>query len=200
MSQGDTGGIAGLARDPDALQMRIQQWAQGFEAKAERYRTAQEQTEQLRLSAANSDGSVRVTVRADGTVSGLEFTEKIRTLPLADLSAQILTTMRGAQAKIAERVGEVMTEQLGDEDQQTRAVMLDNLRDRFPAQDEDTTEHPDAWDIPDEGAGSAQGSATPPAPPAPPTAAPPAPPRRPSAPRHRANDEDDEDFDPLSDD
>lgn len=140
MSQADTGGIAGFVRDPEAVQLRIQQWAQGFEAKAERYRAAQERTEQLRLSAASPDGSVRVTVRADGTVSELQFTEKVRTLPLNALSEQILATMRRAQSGIADKVSEVMTEQLGDEDQQTRAEMLGNLRTRFPRQDDEPEE------------------------------------------------------------
>ncbi|MBP2325038.1 DNA-binding protein YbaB [Kibdelosporangium banguiense] len=197
MSQPDTGGIAGFVRDPEAMQLRIQQWAQGFEAKAERYKAAQAQTEQLRLSAASSDGSVRVTVRADGTVSDLEFTEKVRSMPLTELSAQILGTMRRAQSGIADKVNEVMTEQLGDEDQQTRAVTLDSLRTRFPEQDP-VTEEPgsDNWDYPDEGAPPAQHSATPPAPPVPPPPAPPAPPAPPRR-RPRRDDEDD-DFDPFS--
>jgi DNA-binding protein YbaB len=188
MSQADTGGIAGFVRDPEAVQLRIQQWAQGFEAKAERYRAAQERTEQLRLSAASPDGSVRVTVRADGTVSDLQFTEKVRTMPLATLSEQVLSTMRRAQSGIADKVGEVMTEQLGDEDQQTRAVTLDTLRSRFPEQDLPEEPDDDTWDVPDEGAASS--AAPPPAPPVPP-----APPRR----RSQSRDGEDDDFDPFSD-
>jgi DNA-binding protein YbaB len=202
MSQPDTGGIAGLARDPEEIERRIQQWATGFEAKAERYRAAQERTEQLRLSAASSDGSVRVTVRADGTVSDLQFTEKIRSMPLADLSAQVLATMRKAQSGIADKVGDVMNEQLGDEDQQTRAVMLGTLRDRFPELEEQDEGPADAdqWEPPDEGEPPAQGSAgTPPA--APPTPPPPSSAQPPSAPPRRrplARDDEDDDFDPFS--
>jgi hypothetical protein len=152
----------------------------------------------LRLSAASPDGSVRVTVRADGTVSELQFTEKVRTLPLNALSEQILSTMRRAQSGIADKVSEVMTEQLGDEDQQTRTVTLDGLRSRFPEQDL-LPEEPgnDTWDLPDEGPSSS--AAAPPAPPAPPPPvappAPPAPPRR----RPPARDDEDDDFDPFSD-
>ncbi|MET0132403.1 MAG: YbaB/EbfC family nucleoid-associated protein [Kibdelosporangium sp.] len=194
MSQPDTGGIAGLARDPEAVERRIQQWAQGFEAKAERYRVAQERSEQLRLSATSSDGSVRVTVRADGTVSDLRFTEKVRSMPLADLSAQVLATMRNAQSGIADKVGEVMNEQLGAEDQQTRAVMLGNLRDRFPEQEEQAGELTDSdkWDVPDE---DDRPAAMPP--PTPPAAPPPATPPPPAAPRRGPAARDD-DFDPFS--
>lgn len=186
----DSGGITDVAGDPEAAQARIQQWAQGFAAKAERYHAVREQTEQLRLHAASSDGSVRVTVRADGTVADLRFTEKIRSMPLTDLSELILATMRSAQSGIADRVGEVMAEQVGDDDQQTRAVVLDNLRERFPEQDDETAEAgADPLDIPDEGDRPVRDTAAP-------TASPARPRRRP---RH---DDDDDDFDanPLRDD
>ncbi|SDX55841.1 YbaB/EbfC DNA-binding family protein [Amycolatopsis xylanica] len=130
-----TNGLGEFMRDPDEAQRKMDEWAQGFADKAERYRAAQERTEQIRLTAVNSDGAVRVTVGADGAVRDLQFTHKAKSYALEELSRQILTTMRRAQGDIANRVAEVMTEQLGDEDQQTRALMLDNLRSRFPEQE-----------------------------------------------------------------
>ncbi|WP_020667015.1 YbaB/EbfC family nucleoid-associated protein [Amycolatopsis nigrescens] len=140
-------GLGSFSRDPDEAQARVDEWAQGFARKAQRYQAAQAEAEQIRLTASNGDGSVRVTVRADGSVTDLEFANKARTMPLPELSAQILTTMRRAQADIAGRVGEVMAEQLGDEDLETRTVMLDSLRSRFPdpdAEDEPAPEPPAA--------------------------------------------------------
>jgi DNA-binding protein YbaB len=178
-------GLGDLMRDPDEAQARIDQWAQGFAAKAQRYQAAQERTEQIRLTATSSDGAVKVTVGADGSVTDLVFSNKVRSFPLPELSAQILTTMRRAQADIATRVAEVMTESLGDEDLQTRSLMLNSLRSRFPDPEEE-----------------ADGPATPPPaspmPPPPPPA--PAPPRPsgagptpgPAAPR-RPSGRDDED-------
>ncbi|WP_433868906.1 YbaB/EbfC family nucleoid-associated protein [Saccharopolyspora sp. CA-218241] len=130
----NSGGFAVTGADPDAAERRIQEWAQGFADKAQRYQQVQAQTEQLRLTAASRDGSIKVTVRADGSVTDLEFTEKVRALAPNDLAAQILSTMHRAQSDIADRVGEAMTAHLGDEDAQTRAMMLDNLRERFPDQ------------------------------------------------------------------
>lgn len=155
-----TNGLGDFIRDPDEAQRKMDQWAQGFADKAERYRAAQERTEQIRLTAANSDGAVRVTVGADGAVRDLEFTHKAKSYPLEELSRQILATMRRAQADIAGRVAEVMAEQLGDEDQQTRSLVLDNLRSRFPEPEPDLP-------------------AAPPTPPTPPTPqTPPGPPPR----------------------
>ncbi|GHF79265.1 DNA-binding protein YbaB [Amycolatopsis bartoniae] len=130
-------GLGDLMRDPDQAIERIDEWAASFARKAERYRAAQERTEEIRLTSANTDGSVRVTVRADGSVTDLDLSGRARTMPLEELSAQILTTMRRAQAGIAERVAEVMTEEVGEEDPQTRALLVDNLRSRFPDPDED---------------------------------------------------------------
>lgn len=175
---GGIGGLGGFGRDPDEIEHRLDQWAQGFAAKAQRYQAAQERTEQLRSTASSRDGGVRVTVRADGSVTDLVFTEKIRSLPLTELSAQILATMRSAQANIVNQVSAVMTEQLGDEDAQTRAVMLDNLRQRFP-------EPPDGQTVQEQ---------VPEIPPTPSTR-PPAPGRA----RSRPDDLEDEHFDPRRD-
>ena len=194
------GGFAAIGADPDEAEQRIQQWAQGFAEKAQRYQQVREQTEQLRMTAASEDGRIRVTVRADGSVTDLQFTDKVRTMAPAELSAQILATMHRAQADIAGRVGDTMAAHLGDEDQQTRSMMLDNLRERFPEEPEEpepAAETPSKWELPNE-------EVAPPQPPAPP-AAPPAPPAAPPQSRRpRFDDGDDDgdfgpDFDPLRD-
>lgn len=132
--------FSGTSRDPDEIMAGIDRWAQGFADKAQRYQAAQQQTEQLRLTASSANGVVRVTVGADGNVTALELGNKVRTMPPEDIAAQILDTMRRAQSGIAERVSEVMTAQLGDEDQETRAEMLDTLRTRFPRMEEEEEE------------------------------------------------------------
>ncbi|MGI8309135.1 YbaB/EbfC family nucleoid-associated protein [Saccharopolyspora hattusasensis] len=194
------GGFAAIGADPDDAEQRIQEWAQGFADKARRYQEMQAETEQLRLTAASPDGRIKVTVRADGSVTDLEFTDKVRTMAPSELAAQILSTMHRAQSDIASRVGETMSAHLGDEDPQTRSMMLDNLRERFPEQPEDQEpeqpETPSKWQLP----ADEETPKPPPAPPAPPAAGPTppaAPPKRP-----RFEDEDDDfgpDFDPLRD-
>ena len=124
-------GLGDLMRDPDETIRRMDDWAAGFAAKAERYQAAQAETERLRLTATSGDGAVAVTVGADGTVTDLTFSNKVKSFPLEELSRQILTTMRRAQSGIAERVAGVMAEKLGDEDRETRTALLDSLRGRF---------------------------------------------------------------------
>ncbi|MEV4052192.1 YbaB/EbfC family nucleoid-associated protein [Amycolatopsis sp. NPDC049688] len=175
-------GLGDLIRDPDEAIRRMDDWAAGFAAKAQRYQAAQEQTERLRLTATSSDGAVSVTVGADGTVTDLTFSNKVKSFPLEELSRQILTTMRRAQAGIADKVAGVMAEQLGDEDRETRGALLDNLRGRFPNPDEPDEQPPvPPAPVPPSPAGGA--------------AAPPAP-GTPQAPPRRRTDSDDEDNNP----
>ncbi|MEU4805572.1 YbaB/EbfC family nucleoid-associated protein [Actinosynnema sp. NPDC023587] len=125
-------GFGEPARDPDEAEARMSTWARGFAEKAARYREVGERTEALRLTASSPDGAVRVTVRADGGLVDLEFGDRARSVPLDRLSGLVMATVRQAQAGIADRVAEVMSDGLGDEDSRTRALVVDNLRTRFP--------------------------------------------------------------------
>ncbi|WP_033293511.1 YbaB/EbfC family nucleoid-associated protein [Amycolatopsis jejuensis] len=169
------GGLGDLIRDPDEAIRRMDEWAAGFARKAERYAAAQQETEQLRLTAASPDGTVRVTVGADGIVSDLVFGSRTRTIPPEELARMVLSTMRRAQSGITDRVAEVMGRQLGDEDPDTRTALLGTLRDRFPdpVDPQDSPPPPAPEPPPAPAAGPA---ARPPATPPPPT---PLSPRRP---------------------
>lgn len=183
-------GLGDLMRDPDEAEARLDEWAAGFQRKAERYQAAQERTEDLRLSATNSDGSVKVTVRADGSVTDLDLSGRARSMELDELSSQILNTMRRAQSRIAESVSEVMTEEVGEEDPETRSMLIDNLRQRFPEVDDE--EDADAGGSGDALVVEGESEEESPAPPAPPSPQRPATGgrRRPPAPE---DDEDEED-------
>ncbi|MEW2499925.1 MULTISPECIES: YbaB/EbfC family nucleoid-associated protein [unclassified Amycolatopsis] len=184
------GGLGDLIRDPDEAIRRMDEWAAGFARKAERYAAAQQETERLRLTASSPDGTVRVTVGADGVVSDLVFGSKTRTMPPEELARMVLDTMRRAQSGITQRVAEVMTENLGDEDQDTRSLMLGNLRSRFPNLEEA-----------EDGPGEPEPPAPTPPPPAPPAGGaatpPPAAPPGPTAPRRPGGiDPDEQDNNP----
>lgn len=212
MPEQSQGGFASVGSDPDAAQRRIEQWAQGFADKAQRYQAMRDATEQIRLTAASPNGRVRVTVRADGSVTDLELTDKIRTMPPAEISAQILATMRKAQGDIASQVGAVMAEHLGDEDVRTRSMMTDRLREQFPEEPDESATGSEAsgkWDAPEEDpadpADSGQGKPKP-APeshaPAPGSSVPKPPasnPRRPGTDDGFDENDFDEGFDPLRD-
>jgi DNA-binding protein YbaB len=136
-------GLGHLMRSPEEAMAGVNAWAQGLAEKAQRYQATQQRTEELRLTSSNSDGSVKVTVRADGSITRLQLAGSARTMPLEELSDQILTTMRRAQSQIADRVSDIMDEEIGEQDPQTRTLMVDNLRSRFPDPDADDEEDDD---------------------------------------------------------
>jgi hypothetical protein len=84
------------------------------------------------LTATSGDGAISVTVAANGSVIDLAFTNSVKSFQLAELSQQILATMRRAQAGITDRVAEVMNEQLGTDDDAARTALVDSLRDVSP--------------------------------------------------------------------
>jgi DNA-binding protein YbaB len=130
--EGESMTTAGKMPDrPEKTLEQLGDWAVGLEEKVQRYQAAQDQAEQLRLTATSGDGAISVTVGANGSVVDLDFTSKVRSFPLEEFSQQILTTMRRAQAGIGDRVAEVMNEHLGDEDDAARAVLIESLRGHF---------------------------------------------------------------------
>jgi DNA-binding protein YbaB len=145
-------GVTAMSGSPDDALARLDQWAAGFTAKAEKYESVARQTGELRLSATSVSGLVRVTVRADGSVTDLEFGPKAHTVPMPELAAMILDTMRKAQAGIAGRVGDVLAAELGDDDRQTRELMLADLRGRFPDPETDTEDPADTAEPADDDA------------------------------------------------
>ncbi|RZQ61924.1 YbaB/EbfC family nucleoid-associated protein [Amycolatopsis suaedae] len=170
MSNPLPGGFAGINADPEQALARIDEWANAAAVKAEKYQEVARRTEEMRLTATSPRGEVKATVRSDGSLTDLEFSSRARNIPLPELSALILRTMRQAQAGIAGQVNEVLTEQLGDQDPQTKAMMVDELRSRFP--DPEADEEPPTAE------------ASPP----PPPAAPPGQPQPPRPARRRDDD------------
>ncbi|ACU36795.1 YbaB/EbfC family nucleoid-associated protein [Actinosynnema mirum] len=137
------GGLAGAGMahtafngDADGAEDRMAEWSRALSDKADRYREAGQRTEELRLSAVSPDGAVQVVVKADGSLVDLQFGDRARTIPLEHLAVVVMETVRQAQATIADEVSDVMSRTLGDEDQQTRDMVLGNLRSRFAATDD----------------------------------------------------------------
>jgi DNA-binding protein YbaB len=83
----------------------------------------------LSASATGNDGVVAVTVAGSGVVTGLRLDDRVHGLDGAALSAEILRTVRRAQAALAERVAEAVAGSSGAEAEAGR-VVLDSLTRR----------------------------------------------------------------------
>ncbi|HVV20385.1 MAG TPA: YbaB/EbfC family nucleoid-associated protein [Pseudonocardiaceae bacterium] len=110
---------------------RLDKWAVDAKAKAERYQAMSSAAHQVAVRETSPDGLVTVTIDSAGNVTDLKLTDRVQQLTGAQVAAAVLTTMRRAQAKLADRLGEVMAATIGDDRRTTEAV-LGSYRAKFP--------------------------------------------------------------------
>ncbi len=89
----------------------------------------------LTASATGDDGVVTVTVAGSGTVTGLRLDDRVRGLTGATLSAEIMRTMRRAQADLVGQVTAAVDETVGVSSETGRAV-LESVTPLVPEPDE----------------------------------------------------------------
>lgn len=138
-----------------------------------------QQIEAVSVTEKSRNGAVRATVAASGALIDLVLTNRVHQMAPAEIASQVTACVQRAQARIADRVQQVVQDLVPGEDPAGRAVVA-SFRDRFP---EPPPPLPDS--------GPTQMRFGPPHDDDPPAVRPAAVPRRP---RPRADDEDDGDF------
>jgi DNA-binding protein YbaB len=116
--------------DPDHLQRRVSDWAQGFTDKAAKVQVMRAHVEQIQACASSPDGAVRITVDSHGVLTDLSFTDRIRDIRPPELATQVLTCLRRAQQQLAGKVQQAMQIAVGDEPQLVDNV-VSSYRNRF---------------------------------------------------------------------
>ena len=89
----------------------------------------------LNASATGDDGVVTVTVAGSGIVTGLRLDDRVQGLTGATLSAEILRTMRRAQAALAPQVAAAVDDTVGADSEAGR-VALESITARVAEPDE----------------------------------------------------------------
>ncbi|MGH3764926.1 MAG: YbaB/EbfC family nucleoid-associated protein [Pseudonocardiaceae bacterium] len=115
--------------DPDQMQRRVSEWAQGFADKAKQFQAMRAQVEQIQITESSPGGAVRVTVDSTGALTDLALTDKICDLRPAEVAAQVMACLRRAQQQLAPRVQEAMQATVGDDRLVTG--VLSGYRERF---------------------------------------------------------------------
>jgi uncharacterized protein YuzE len=118
--------------DIDEAEDWLDQWVAGVDARAARTAELARQVSALTAEASSADGSITVTVGADGQLIGLEI-ENDR-----ELADDILAVLRRAQRHLSQQVAEKVSETVGADSETGRAV-LDGFQRRFGS-DEDSDE------------------------------------------------------------
>ncbi|MET8763479.1 YbaB/EbfC family nucleoid-associated protein [Lentzea sp. NPDC004782] len=108
---------------PGSSSAGIDAWVAQAKAKAERYQEMRAQAQQI--SVTDTEGPVTVTIDSSGNVTDLRIKDH------DELARAVLLTMRRAQARLPERLAEVMAETIGD-DRQTVDTIVGNYRAKFP--------------------------------------------------------------------
>lgn len=117
--------------DAKSVNAQLDKMVAATRAKAERYRAIAEQTQALNVTDTSRDGLVTVTVDANGTVTDLKLTDRVRELSGQQVAAAVLDTIRRANAKIPGRIAELMQANAGDDTATVQAVVA-NYQARFP--------------------------------------------------------------------
>jgi hypothetical protein len=134
----------------DAAEEWVRSWSASVSERAAQSQALSDQVSQLSVSASDDDGLVTVTVAGSGVVTGLYLDERVRRWPAERTAAEILVTMRRAQASLAGRVAGIVAQTVRADSETARAVMTSFER-RFPGEppcDEDIPAgSPDADDL-----------------------------------------------------
>ncbi len=126
--------------DPDEMERRLSQWAQGFAAKAKQFHAMRTQVEKIAVTESSRDGAVRVTVDSRGMLTDLALTERIRDMSPPELTAQVMACLRRAQQQLAPLVRDAMQATVGGDEPVVEKV-VSGYRERF-REDLSTTPDP----------------------------------------------------------
>lgn len=134
-----------ISADPAKAADELDKWAAGLEQKARQYTELRQRMDGTSASESSSDGAVRVTVDANGVPTDIELSERIRDLAPGRLSAEIMSCLRRAQARLRAQVEDLVAATVPADDEPARNIVAD-YRQRFP----DPAEESDGSDGSDE--------------------------------------------------
>lgn len=125
-----------LGRNADDAEEWVRSWTTQVSGRAAAGAALADQVSGIACTATGAGGAVRVTVGSSGTVTGLELHDRVQRMSGAELSAEILTVMRRAQAQLTDRVAIAVQNTVGADSETGRAV-LGTFAQRFPAPPDD---------------------------------------------------------------
>jgi len=120
-----------LGRDLDDAEAWVRSWAAQASARSEAAAQMANEVAALSSTAEDSGGAITVAVDASGLITRLELTDSVRGLRGAELAAEIMRTVRRAQAGLTARVATVVAATVGS-DTETGSAVIGSFERRFP--------------------------------------------------------------------
>lgn len=117
--------------DADAAENWVRSWSASVSERAAQAQEMSRLVAALSAAATSADGAVRVAVAATGVVTELRLSDRVQGWSGARIAAEVMTTMRRAQAQLAEAVADVAARTVGEDSETGRAVVA-SYSERFP--------------------------------------------------------------------
>ena len=108
--------------EPGAALDRLAAWKGRIDQLATDTRAMSDQLGELRVTAADETRMVEVTVDAQGALVDLRLGGRIRQVEPERVAQAIMSTVRDAQRRLADRAKEIIAETLGTESPAARAI------------------------------------------------------------------------------
>ncbi|GGM21509.1 YbaB/EbfC family nucleoid-associated protein [Dactylosporangium sucinum] len=136
---------AGGLLDPDGAMEQVAEWRGRIERMAAETQAMSDRLQELRMSAADPNGLCEVTVDASGALVDLRLGQRIQRVAPDVVARTIMSTMREAKARLAERSREVIEETMPGSP--TGRAIAERVRERLnepgPAPDHTSDQGPD---------------------------------------------------------
>ena len=99
--------------DPDSSRAYLRDWKGRVDRAAAAAQAMSERLGQARISAADGNGLVEVTIDSSGVLLDVRFTERIQRVPPEAVSRAVMTALGIARGKAARLTKEIIDETLG---------------------------------------------------------------------------------------
>lgn len=113
--------------DPDASRDYLRSWKEKVDRTAAQAAAMSRQMERLRVTARDDNGLAEVTVDSAGVLVGLELTDRIRRFEPEVVARAVMTAVREARARAADRAHEIAAETMGPDSLSARTI-ADRMR------------------------------------------------------------------------
>ncbi|ASR37403.1 hypothetical protein BAY61_23055 [Prauserella marina] len=120
----------------EASERMVDDWNRRVQQQARRYQAMAERVEDISVTERSRDNAVEVTVDSKGLLVDLTISEAVQGKRMAEVSRQVMRTVRMAQSRLPGLLRQAMTETVGTEDQAVNKVFRD-ARAQFPQPPED---------------------------------------------------------------
>ena len=118
------GGVpdAGGLLDPDGAVAHLVEWKGRVDELAANTRAMNERLQELRVTAADGNGLVEVTVDSTGALAGLRLGQRIQRVAPDVVAEAIMATVHAARRTLADQAEEIVNETLGIDSAAARAI------------------------------------------------------------------------------